>query len=166
MRVIGLLVLTGLEACSAFTLSASQIAPYARAPSSPLLRCPGVSLQEQAPIPETEPAPTASDASPVSTEQLDLVERASDPFRVIRVVLYVTFGVSGIAGCGIAVSQMGKDPVTAMSNLAVNGAVLAGGVGLFLFDRSVTAKLREKAEQELKNPYLKGDAVLQSKEDE
>ena len=102
----------------------------------------------------------------VSEDQIDLVERASDPFRVIRVVLYVTFGIAGLAGCAIAVSQMGKDPGQAMSNLAVNGAVLAGGVGIFIFDKSVTSKLREKAAAELKNPYLKGDAVLKDQEDD
>jgi hypothetical protein len=121
-----------------------------------------VTLQEtQSPASEAKPAARA-----VSSEQIDLVERASDPFGIIRVVLYVTFGISGIAGIGIAASQMGEDPGKAMSNLAVNAAVLAGGVGIFLFDRSLTAKLREKADQELKNPYLKGDAVLKPKDDD
>jgi len=107
---------------------------------------------------------SAAPARELQSGQVDLVERASDPFRVIRVVMYVTFGVSGIAGCAIAISQMGKDPAQSMSNLAVNAAVLAGGVGIFFFDRSVTSKLREKAEAELKNPYLKGDAVLQGED--
>jgi len=149
-------VLLLLAACKAFTL-----------PSSPSratigVRCLGLTLQEtQSPASEAKPAARA-----VSSEQIDLVERASDPFGIIRVVLYVTFGISGIAGIGIAASQMGEDPGKAMSNLAVNAAVLAGGVGIFLFDRSLTAKLREKADQELKNPYLKGDAVLKPKDDD
>ena len=98
------------------------------------------------------------------SRQVDLVERASDPFRIVRVVLYATFGIAGIAGCGIAVSQVGSDP-SAMKNLAVNAAVTAGGVAIFLFDRSVTASLREKAEAELKSPFLKGDVLLAEDED-
>lgn len=147
-----------LAACKAFTLPSL---PRSRAVTVGI-RCLGVTLQEkQSPASEAKPAARA-----VSSEQVDLVERASDPFGIIRVVLYVTFGISGIAGIGIAASQMGEDPGKAMSNLAVNAAVLAGGVGIFLFDRSVTAKLREKADQELKNPYLKGDAVLKPKDDD
>lgn len=46
----------------------------------------------------------------------------------------------------------------------MNGAVLAAGIGVFFFDRSVTSKLREKTENELKNPYLKGDAVIGDRE--
>ena len=98
-------------------------------------------------------------AEPPDEQQVDLVDRASDPFRVIRVVLYVTFGIAGFAGCGIAISN-GE-----FGNLAINAVVLAGGVGIFLFDRSVTAGLREKAEKELSNPYLKGDALANDKEE-
>ena len=146
-----------LAACKAFTLPSISCVR-----KTSCVRCLGVTLQEtQSPASEAKPAARA-----VSSEQIDLVERASDPFGIIRVVLYVTFGISGIAGIGIAASQMGEDPGKSMSNLAVNAAVLAGGVGIFLFDRSLTAKLREKADQELKNPYLKGDAVLKPKDDD
>ena len=81
-------------------------------------------------------------------------------FRVIRAVLYVTFGIVGIAGCGVAVMQMGSDPAGSLGDLAVNSAVTAAGVGIFFFDRSVTANLREKVQAEMKNPYLKGDALM------
>ena len=156
MARFGVFVL--FSACKAFTIPSL---PRSRAVTVGV-RCLGVTLQEtQSPASEAKPAARA-----VSSEQIDLVERASDPFGIIRVVLYVTFGISGIAGIGIAASQMGEDPGKAMSNLAVNAAVLAGGVGIFLFDRSLTAKLREKADQELKNPYLKGDAVLKPKDDD
>ena len=96
----------------------------------------------------------------LSSEQVDLVNRASDPFRIIRQVLYVTFGVVGLAGVVTSVMQMGDKPGDSLGNLVVNGAVLAAGIGVFFFDRSVTSKLREKVEAELSNPYLKGDAVL------
>ena len=96
------------------------------------LRCQRLVCQEEV----SQPAEaSAAPARELQSGQVDLVERASDPFRVIRVVMYVTFGVSGIAGCAIAISQMGKDPAQSMSNLAVNAAVLAGGVGIFFFDR-------------------------------
>ena len=61
--------------------------------------------------------------------------------------------------------QMGDSSVNSLENLAVNGGVLAAGVAVFFFDRSVTAKLREQVEAELKNPYLKGD-LLETNEDE
>ena len=92
--------------------------------------------------------------------QVDLVDRASDPFRIVRTVLYVTFGVAGLAGCGIAISK-GE-----FMNAAINAIVLGAGVGLFLFDRSITAGLREKAEKELSNPYLKGDLSVDAENDE
>ena len=82
------------------------------------------------------------------SEKVGLVERASDPFRVVRVVLYVTFGVVGIAGLGIAITQMGSDPMQSMGNLAINALVLAAGVGLFFFDQNVVRNLRDKAEKE------------------
>lgn len=45
----------------------------------------------------------------------------------------------------------------AISNLVVNSAVLAAGVGIYVFDQKVTSGLKDKLEDELKNPYLKGD---------
>ena len=61
---------------------------------------------------------------------------------------------------------MGEKPAEAMGNLAVNGGVLAAGVAVFFFDRSVTAKLREKAEKELSNPYLKGGLIIGDDDEE
>ena len=45
--------------------------------------------------------------------------------------------------------QMGDSPGNAMGNLAVNGGVLAAGVGVFFVDQSVTAKLREQTKKEV-----------------
>ena len=84
--------------------------------------------------------------------QIDAVARASDPFSLVRTVMYVTFGIAGLAGVGISISQMGSNTVDSLGNLAVNGLVLAGGIGIYFFDQSVTAKLREKAAEELANP--------------
>jgi hypothetical protein len=100
-----------------------------------------------------------------SQAQVDLVDRAQDPFRFVRVVLYATFGLVGLAGCAISFTKLGSDGFDAVGDLGVNLVVLAAGVGTFLFDRSVTAKLREKAEAELANPYLKGD-VIKGNDDE
>ena len=106
------------------------------------------------------------DASDKATSrQIDLVERASDPFRVVRVVVYATFGVAGLAGVAISLFHMGKDPSRALSDLAINSAVLGAGVGVFFFDRKVTSDLRAKAEAEVKNPYLKGDAIFEGAEE-
>ena len=44
-----------------------------------------------------------------------------------------------------------------MGNLAVNGGVLAAGIAIFFFDQKVTSDLKNKLEEEMKNPYLKGD---------
>lgn len=104
----------------------------------------GAVLQGRSPhvaMSEGEPEDTQS-------EKIGLVERASDPFRIVRVVLYVTFGVVGVAGLGIAFVQMGSDPMQSVGNLATNALVLAAGVGLFFFDQSVTSSLREKAEKD------------------
>ena len=53
---------------------------------------------------------TPAAAKDLSSEQVDLVNRASDPFRIIRQVLYVTFGVVGLAGVVTSVMQMGDKP--------------------------------------------------------
>ena len=99
-----------------------------------------------------QPLVADTPAATPAAEQVDLVDRAQDPFRVVRVVLYATFGITGLAGVLISATKMGSEPSKALSDLAINAAVLAGGVGIFFFDRSVTAKLREKAEKELANP--------------
>ena len=101
----------------------------------------------------------------VDARQLDLVERASDPFRVVRVILYSTFGIAGVAGVGVALFQMGKNPSVAMGNLATNAGVLAAGVAVFFLDQKVTADLREKAEAEMKNPYQKAGMLVEEPED-
>ncbi len=71
-------------------------------------------------------------------ERLGLVDRSKDPFGVVRVVLYSCFGVAGVAGCGIALMQGD------MGNLVVNAGVTAVGVGIFLFDRSMSKKLSDQ----------------------
>mmetsp|Transcript_125225 Transcript_125225/g.234212 ORF Transcript_125225/g.234212 Transcript_125225/m.234212 type:complete len:231 (-) Transcript_125225:54-746(-) len=97
---------------------------------------------------------------------VELVAEASDPFRLIRGVIYVTFGVTGLAGIVISALQMGKNPASSIANLGINAAVLAAGIAVFLFDRQTTAKFRENAKQELENPFLKGDGVMESEEEE
>lgn len=146
MRVIGLRIIVLLAA--AHTSTAFSITPATRCIAAPITH------YNYQPIRCQEGKPEFSDT------QVDLVNRASDPFRIIRQVLYVTFGVTGFAGCVTSVMQMGDKPADSLGNLAVNAAVLAAGIGVFFFDKSVTAKLREKTEEELKNPYLKGDAVI------
>ena len=76
----------------------------------------------------------------------ELVDRASDPFRVVRTFIYVTFGIAGTVGIGLAIFQGD------MGNVAVNAAVLAAGVGVFFLDRSLTASLREKVRREPSAP--------------
>lgn len=117
---------------------------------------------------DVDPAFTEGGApkSVVDDEKLALVERAGDPFRAVRVVLYVTFGIAGLAGVVTSLMQMGDSPGNAMGNLAVNGGVLAAGVGVFFVDQSVTAKLREQTKKELDNPYLKGGLLDAPEEDD
>ena len=115
-----------------------------------------------------EPAaeePAAKTVVAATAEQVALTERASDPFRVVRVVLYVTFGITGLAGVVLSLLKMGSDP-NALADVGINAAVVAGGVGIFLFDQSVAAKLKEKAEAELSNPYLKGDLLKTDDDDD
>ena len=136
------LLLLAVAHSAASLVVPSAMRPAARLPQLPCLRA---------------PCPMANQDSPANKERAtDLIERANDPFRVVRVIVYVTFGVAGIAGCGIAVSQMGSNPGNSLGNLAVNALVLAVGVGVFFFDQSVTKSLREKMEKEMENPYLKG----------
>ena len=97
-----------------------------------------------------QPGPPPSEAA------VDLVERASDPFGIVRVFIYVTFGITGVAGVATSLLQMGDDAGAAMTNLGINAGVLVAGAAVFVVDRKITASLREKAEKELANPYLKG----------
>lgn len=57
----------------------------------------------------------------------------------MRQVLYVCFGVVGVAGVGIGASN-GE-----LGNVAVNGLVTAAGVGIFLFDQKVRTALPEES---------------------
>ena len=59
--------------------------------------------------------------APTNEAEVELVERAQDPFRAVRFVLYGIFSLVGLAGVGIAVSQ-GE-----IGDAAINAAVLAGG---------------------------------------
>ena len=43
----------------------------------------------------------------LGAERLGLVERAGDPFRAVRVVLYAVFGIAGVAGVGTSLMTMG-----------------------------------------------------------
>mmetsp|Transcript_113763 Transcript_113763/g.179010 ORF Transcript_113763/g.179010 Transcript_113763/m.179010 type:complete len:192 (-) Transcript_113763:71-646(-) len=93
-----------------------------------------------------------------SQKQVELAADSKDPFRPVRVVIYATFGISGLAGVIIAATQLGSKS-NALQDLAINLGVLIAGVGIFLFDRKVTADLDEKTRQELSNPYLAGNAL-------
>uniref|UniRef100_A0A7S0PXM2 Uncharacterized protein n=1 Tax=Coccolithus braarudii TaxID=221442 RepID=A0A7S0PXM2_9EUKA len=88
--------------------------------------------------------------------QTEVLDRASDPFRAVRLVIFIIFGVVGTAGCGVAISQIGSDPMNALGNLVVNAGVLGAGVGVYLFDRKIQTDLKAKLEEDLDNPYLKG----------
>jgi len=140
-----LILLVGARTATSFMLTTMQPATRPQA------------VRSLAPVSFRARSPIANQDPPAKKEQAtDLIERASDPFRVVRVVIYVVFGVAGVAGCGIAVTQMGSNPSESLGNLAVNAVVLAVGIGVFFFDQSVTKSLREKMEKEMENPYLKG----------
>ena len=64
-----------------------------------------------------QPGPPPSEAA------VDLVERASDPFGIVRVFIYVTFGITGVAGVATSLLQMGDDAGAAMTNLGIGFAV-------------------------------------------
>eukprot|EP00308_Calcidiscus_leptoporus_P023107 CAMPEP_0119353698 /NCGR_PEP_ID=MMETSP1334-20130426/2804_1 /TAXON_ID=127549 /ORGANISM="Calcidiscus leptoporus, Strain RCC1130" /LENGTH=176 /DNA_ID=CAMNT_0007367045 /DNA_START=13 /DNA_END=543 /DNA_ORIENTATION=+ len=91
-----------------------------------------------------------------SEAQQDVIARAQDPFRAVRIVVFAIFGIVGLAGCGIALTQLGSDPAGALGNLAVNAGFLGAAAALYVFDQKVQADLRAKLEEELANPYLKG----------
>mmetsp|Transcript_19767 Transcript_19767/g.47338 ORF Transcript_19767/g.47338 Transcript_19767/m.47338 type:complete len:165 (-) Transcript_19767:238-732(-) len=110
----------------------------------------------QADEPEATSREPNSDDS-LRARRVELVERAGDPFRGVRVVLYAVFGVAGLAGIATSIMTMGTDPGPALGNIAINSAVLAIGVAVYVFDQKITSDLKRKLEEELKNPYLKGD---------
>ena len=102
-RVLLVALATALvDPCDALSVSVATTRPALRSRAAPIV------LQE----PELD------------ANKVDLVERASDPFRVVRAVIYVTFGVTGFAGCVTSVMQMGDNPGNSLGNLAVNGGVL------------------------------------------
>ena len=61
-------------------------------------------LELDPPPPESEKQQQLNDA------QFGVLERAQDPFRLIRLVVYGIFGVVSVAGISIAVYDLGKDP--------------------------------------------------------
>ena len=144
------LALALLAAGSSSALVLAPARPSLARPAACVHRAAAVAMQEEKP---PTPGPPPSEAA------VDLVERASDPFGIVRVIIYVTFGITGVAGIGTSLLQMGDDAGAAMGNLAINAGVLAAGVAVYFVDRSATAALREKAEKELANPYLKGGLI-------
>lgn len=87
-------------------------------------------------------------------KQIESVARASDPFRLVRTVLYAVFGLVSLAGAGIAVTKGN------MADAGVNGAVFVGVGVAFLVDQKVQGALAEKAKEEIDNPYLKGEMLF------
>ena len=146
ITILGAVALIG--PCAALLVAPGRPSCVA-APVPPVLRSRAIFCQEEPQIDEAK---------------LGLVERAGDPFRVVRAVIYVTFGVTGLAGVVTSVMQM--EQPDAMQNLAVNSGVLAAGVATFFLDRAATVKLREQTEAELKNPYLKKDLLNEPDEDD
>ena len=142
MRLALLLLVAASQGCIALVL----------APARPSLARPFVHRSTAIAMQEEKPPP----GPPPSEAAVDLVERASDPFGIVRVIIYVTFGITGVAGVATSLLQMGDDAGTAMTNLGINAGVLVAGAAVYIFDRKITASLREKAEKELANPYLKG----------
>lgn len=63
-----------------------------------------------------KPAPES-----LRSQQVELVERAGDPFRGIRVVLYAVFGVAGLAGIVTSFISMGSDTGMPAAKLVLHG---------------------------------------------
>ena len=115
---------------ASFLAGANALLATPRLPhTAPLARAAAVRCQEA----DEPAAPTLS--SEVDQTKVDLVDRASDPFRAVRVVLYATFGVAGLAGVVTSLIQMGDNTADAMGNLAVNSGVLIAGVAIFFVDQ-------------------------------
>lgn len=139
MAAARMLLLLGSSVALQLPAASLRAAPaMLRAPQPPRVYkivCDAASPEPSEPLAEAaeEEAPKA-----VDKEKLALVERAGDPFRAVRVVLYVVFGVAGLAGVVTSLLQMGSDPAAAQ-NLGVNAGVLAAGVGVFVFDQCAAA---------------------------
>ena len=59
---------------------------------------------------EPDPPPPETEKRQLNDAQFGVLERAQDPFRLIRLVVYGIFGVVSVAGISIAVYDLGKDP--------------------------------------------------------
>jgi len=59
---------------------------------------------------EPDPPPPETEKQQLNDAQFGVLERAQDPFRLIRLVVYGIFGVVSVAGISIAVYDLGKDP--------------------------------------------------------
>ena len=133
-----LLLLGTSSLCAGWSLRAAPRAPSGLQAASPALRL------------RVAVAPHLNEEDDGTGEgkrgaQVDLVDRAGDPFRVVRLVLYGVFGVVGLVGVVVAAGQLGDDPGSAFTNMGINGAVLAGGIGAYVFDTRVQGDLKEKA---------------------
>ena len=142
MTALSFLVAAALVPCSA----ALRLVPL------PNVRMPATAIASRALVccQLGDDAPEPAAAQEADDQKMELIERAGDPFRAVRVVLYVTFGIAGTAGVVTSLLQMGDDPANAMGNLAVNAGVLAAGVAIFFFDKFATDKLREKLETDVR----------------
>ena len=119
---MALIVFVGLLPSAATLLVHPQHpCPWPTAPRPTAPRRASLVVSEAEP-PTTQPPPTTEPTEPkqhIDPEKLALVERAGDPFRAVRVVLYATFGIAGIAGVGTSLLQVRSDSASAMSNLAI-----------------------------------------------
>ena len=107
--------------CRHFRLTSrtsSTLAPYRSDRLAVRLQAEGESRSSRDPDPASETATTKRKQA-----QTDVLDRASDPFRAVRQVIFVIFAVVGFAGCGLAIMQMGSNPSDSVINLAVNAAV-------------------------------------------
>lgn len=113
----------------------------------------GVPVESAMPEAAATPADATVDAA-LREKQIESVARAGDPFRYVRTVLYVIFGLVGLAGAGIAVSKGN------MADAGVNSAFLLGAGVAFVVDQKIQGALTEKAKEEIENPYLKGEMLF------
>ena len=150
MTALSFLVAAALVPCSA----ALRLVPL------PNVRMPATAIASRALVccQLGDDAPEPAAAQEADDQKMELIERAGDPFRVVRVVLYATFGIAGTAGVVTSLLQMGDDPANAMGNLAVNAGVLAAGVAIFFFDKFATDKLREKLETDVR--IMRSDRIV------
>eukprot|EP00965_Chrysotila_dentata_P005327 175213-Pleurochrysis_carterae.AAC.1 len=92
--------------------------------------------------------------------QIEMLRGVQDPFHALRLVIFAIFAIVGLAGVVVSVSQLPSNPAE-FGNVVVNGFVLAVGCAAFVFDQRVQSQLKQKLEDELANPYLKGGAGLE-----